>query len=88
MVYNGAVNNLVGETVYGYCDGYFGRDSYTDKTIIMNGLNWVVAIPKEGSPEIAYFGTNLEMTAWFKDHSRKNQSYALDDEDDDGEDKY
>lgn len=81
MEYNGAVNNLVGEKLYGFCDGYFGRDSYTDKVIIMNGVNWVVAIPKKGSPEIAYFDTTIEMVLWIKEHSCKNQSYTLDDED-------
>lgn len=70
MEYNGAVNNLVGKKVYGYCNGYFGRDSYDDKVIIMNGLNWIVAIPSDGLPEIAYFDDNKEMIEWFENNSK------------------
>lgn len=50
MAYKGVVNNLVGEKLYGFCDGYFGRDSYSDKVIIMNGLTWVIAISDNDVP--------------------------------------
>lgn len=73
MAYNGAVNNLVGKEIHGYCNGYFGRDSYDDKVIIMNGLNWVVAIPNDGLPEIAHFDTNEEMMNWFEENSESLQ---------------
>lgn len=37
----------VGTKLYGFCNGYFGRDSYEDKRIIAmgewNGSNWIVA---------------------------------------------
>lgn len=71
MEYNGAVNNLVGKQIYGYCNGYFGRDSYGDKIIIMNGLNWVVATSSDSSPEIAYFDDNEEMMNWFDRNSEE-----------------
>lgn len=75
MPYRGVVNNLVGEKLYGFCDGYFGRDSYSDKEIIMNGFTWVVAISDNEIPEIAHFDSNLELMNWFEVHSRKSQSY-------------
>lgn len=35
-----------GTKLYGYCNGYFGRDSYSDKLVIACGTwgdtNWVV----------------------------------------------
>jgi hypothetical protein len=27
--------------IYGFCGGYFGRDSYGNKTVIANGRDWV-----------------------------------------------
>ena len=40
------MNDLVGKKLYGYCNGYFGRDSYGEKTIIAagswDGELWVV----------------------------------------------
>jgi len=32
----------IGRIIYGYCDGYFGRDSYHEKIIIGEGYNWIV----------------------------------------------
>jgi len=32
----------VGKTIYGYCNGFFGRDDYADKIIIAEGENWIV----------------------------------------------
>ena len=33
----------VGRQLHGYCDGYFGRDSYGDKIIEAEGYDWIVA---------------------------------------------
>lgn len=33
----------VGDVLYGYCEGAFGRDSYGDKTVEAVGPDWVVA---------------------------------------------
>lgn len=67
------VNDLVGKQLYGFCNGYFDRDSYDDKVIIMNGINWVVAMPNEGFPEIATFNSNVEMMGWVKRNSDISQ---------------
>lgn len=33
----------VGTILYGFCGGYFGRDSYDDKRVEALGADWVVA---------------------------------------------
>jgi len=33
---------FVGTKIYGYCNGYFGRDDYDDKIIILEGRRWIV----------------------------------------------
>lgn len=33
----------VGTVLYGYCGGFFGRDSYEDKRVEALGADWVVA---------------------------------------------
>jgi hypothetical protein len=33
----------VGDVLYGFCGGYFGRDSYNDKRVEAVGADWVVA---------------------------------------------
>ena len=32
----------VGTKIFGYCNGYFGRDDYEDKIIILDGRKWIV----------------------------------------------
>ena len=32
----------IGTKIYGYCEGYFGRDDYKDKIIIFEGPKWIV----------------------------------------------
>ena len=32
----------IGRKIYGYCDGYFGRDDYENKIIILEGDTWIV----------------------------------------------
>ncbi len=38
----------IGDTLYGFCNGYFGRDSYGDKRVVAKGnergRNWIVAL--------------------------------------------
>ena len=42
----------VGQRLYGYCGGYFGRGSYDDKRIEAFGVDWVVA--REDSGEVVF----------------------------------
>lgn len=32
----------VGDVLYGYCGGFFGRDSYGDKRVEAIGADWVI----------------------------------------------
>lgn len=43
----------VGDMLYGFCGGFFGRDSYDDKRIEGIGSDWVVARESSGN---AVFG--------------------------------
>ncbi len=45
----------VGDVLYGYCGGHFGRDSYTDKRVEVIGSDWVVvrSLTEEGVPDFA-----------------------------------
>lgn len=41
-----------GDTLYGFCGGAFGRDSYGDKIVIAVGRDWLVA-RESGQPVFA-----------------------------------
>jgi hypothetical protein len=49
-------DKLAGIKIYGFCEGFFGRDDYDTKTIIASGDNWIVC-KAEGSkyPRFASF---------------------------------
>lgn len=42
----------IGQMLYWYCGGYFGRDSYDDKRIEALGVDWVVA--RETNGEVVF----------------------------------
>lgn len=63
----------VGELLNGYCNGYFGRDSYEDKRIEAVGYDWVVARGTQSHrPLLATFDSNAEMevcmNGWIKNY--------------------
>jgi hypothetical protein len=41
----------VGDVLYGFCGGAFGRDSYTDKRVEAIGADWVVVRNSDGGAE-------------------------------------
>ena len=51
----------IGTVLYGYCEGYFGRDSYADKRIEAFGADWIVVREESGKPDFVSFNTNEEM---------------------------
>lgn len=53
----------VGMRLHGYCNGYFGRDSYSSKVIEGVGANWIVARESVGEVRLATFTTTEEMEA-------------------------
>ena len=42
-----------GQVLYGYCGGYFGRESYAIKYVEAIGQDWVVARDKNGEVHFA-----------------------------------
>lgn len=34
----------IGTKIYGYCNGYFGRDDYGAKIIVAEGRKWIVCV--------------------------------------------
>ena len=49
------LKKYVGTKLYGYCNGYFGRDSYEEKQIVYAGENYIVCEYNDGWPCIAIF---------------------------------
>ena len=47
----------LGKNIYGYCNSYFGRDSYETKRIVFAGVNYIVVEHEDAlkTPGIAYF---------------------------------
>ena len=66
----------VGTVLYGFCNGFFGRDSYDDKRIEAIGADWVVVRENE-FPGFASFNDGWQkrdmqslMENWSNDVSR------------------
>ena len=69
------MNSFVGTKVYGYCDGYFGRDNYSDKVIILEAQKWIVCLYLYINTErenCVSFDTEEEKTECIKSWSRKS----------------
>lgn len=39
----------IGEVFIGFCEGYFGRNSYEDKRVEAFGVDWIVCREVSGS---------------------------------------
>ncbi len=65
----------VGLVLYGYCGGYFGRDSYEDKRIEAFGADWLVCRDKNGAIHTTTFETMNERDEFVADYSRAVYSY-------------
>jgi len=50
----------VGKMLYGYCNGFFGRDSYEDKCIEAFGPDWIIARDEDGYIHFASFGSEWQ----------------------------
>jgi len=63
-----------GLKLYGYCDGYFGRDSYGEKRIEGYGSDWIVAREKYSEiPLMADFQSYNEMCKYLDDWSKPEE---------------
>ena len=55
------LHKYVGKKLYGYCNGYFGRNSYEIKRIVYAGLNYIVVEHEDDNiPAIAYFDNSTQ----------------------------
>ena len=51
MKWEEMITPKVGMQLYGYCNGYFGRDSYEDKRIEIVSADYIVCRDEDGHPE-------------------------------------
>lgn len=49
----------IGQRLYGYCDGLFGRDSFNDKRVEAVGVDWVVAREIDSESVVLASGPNV-----------------------------
>lgn len=56
----------IGDMLYGFCNGFFGRDSYGDKRVEAIGSDWVVARDERGRAEFAYPVDNVDYLSRFR----------------------
>ena len=45
----------IGTLLNGYCNGFFGRDSYGEKRVEGVGADWIVVREEDGGPNFASF---------------------------------
>ena len=56
-------NEYVGQTLNGFCAGAFGRDSYDEKIVLANGVDWIVVRDTDGVPLMAVIPLDSEPSA-------------------------
>ncbi len=62
------------KTLCGFCNGFFGRDSYGDKLIEAIGIDWIVVRNEKGEPEFAKFPSTITMLNYLEDWTKKANS--------------
>lgn len=66
----------IGTRIYGYCNGYFGRDDYNDKIIIHEGKTWIVCSYLDSEEvSVANFKNEIDKNGCIKDWSVKEEDY-------------
>lgn len=58
-----------GDTIYGYCNGYFGRDDYDDKVCVMVTPKYAVFQNAEGEGSVLRYSNELFNTINNNDRS-------------------
>ncbi len=61
----------VGKKIYGYCNGYFGRDSYSDKTIVAHGATWITVLDIDGYASSTNFESHERMIEKVKEWGKE-----------------
>lgn len=72
----------VGDTLYGFCNGYFGRDSYGEKRVVAKGTergkNWVVVFEEyEGHLLFGEGFSDKDIEGWLTDDDRDWEGHDL-----------
>lgn len=63
----------VGLLLYGFCNGYFGRDSYETKCIEALGADWVVCRDDKGQSVFTAFDSTTEMNTCIESWSSEKE---------------
>ncbi len=63
----------VGTVLHGFCNGFFGRDSWDDKIIEGIGPDWVVARNSVGEPCFADFYSRSIMYEYLTEWAKPDQ---------------
>ena len=66
-------NVNVNRVIYGFCNGYFGRDDYNTKLIIAEGDNWIVCEYLEENDMFTWNRTGKVTFADFKNKEEKQE---------------
>jgi hypothetical protein len=71
MAGHGAFVIFIGQIIYGYCNGEWGRDSFHDKRIEAFGYDWIVAREiGTGKPDFVAFKDHATMLAFVAKNSQ------------------
>jgi hypothetical protein len=65
----------VGRVLHGYCNGYFGRDSYDDKRIEAEGYDWLVVRDSAGRPDFADFKDSTDKQAHIEEWAQQKDDF-------------
>lgn len=63
----------VGMMLYGFCRGYFGRDSYSPKRVEAFDNDWIVVRNSYGCPEFAIFDNIDELKEFCYENSKPEE---------------
>lgn len=65
----------IGMVLHGYCNGYFGRESYGPKRIEAEGIDWIVVREESGQPNFAEFETVEIKDRKLEEWSQQGEEY-------------
>ena len=64
---------ILGEVLYGFCNGFFGRDSYENKRVEAFGIDWVVCRDEDGQVHFATFEGTDKFWSYVKEWRKREQ---------------
>lgn len=64
-----------GDTIYGYCQGYFGRDDYKNKVCVLVQVKYAVFEYEDGTATVVnyYSGIENDVPDWKDWKNRENE---------------